>query len=509
MNKFAQAIEKETAKTFTENGATAINTTGNELLDFFSTCGSLRKSDETRICRLFADAYKSDPLLATKCLFYTRDIRGGLGERRTFRILLKYLAINHPEAIKQNIELIPEYGRFDDLYELIGTPLEQDMWDYVEAQLDKDLKLKHENKPCSLLAKWLKTANTKGSRETAKLGVYTAKKLNFTVKFYNRVLKNLRSYLKVVEQKMCAKQWNEIDYQSIPSRAANIYRNAFFKHDELRYKKYLDSLTKGEAKVNASTLYPYDIVESYARLASHSNEYSDLFDILGRGLYNYRYINIKEDQLLEAQWKALPDYVGKDVNAIVIADTSGSMSGRPINAAVSLAVYFAERNTGAFHNLWMSFSKSSKFQKLKGETLLQKLLSLDTSDWDMNTNLKAAFNHILDVATSNHISNDEMVKSIIVISDMEIDACCSKNWLFYDTIRDEYRDHGYDLPNIVFWNVNSRHDIFHADANRKGVQLVSGSSPSTFKYLIGSVGKTPTELMLEVLNSPRYSMIKI
>jgi len=504
MNKFAEAMKFESTKAYTENGATAINTTGSELLDFFSTCGSLREADNTRIERLFADAYNVDPLLATKCLFYCRDIRGGLGERRTFRILLKYLANKHPEALKQNIELIPEYGRFDDLYELIGTTLEQDMWIYVNSQIKRDLLLMRENKSCSLLAKWLKTANTKGSVETAKLGKYTAKKLGMSVKVYNGILKSLRSHIKVVEQKMCARKWNEIDYPSIPSRAAYIYRMAFAKHDEARYKEYLDSLSKGETKVNASTLYPYDIIEAYGKTVSDDDYwtvYNDFFRIVN--------CNTKEDKLLEAQWKSLPNYVDGEVNAIVIADTSGSMMGRPINAAVSLAVYFAERNKGAFHNLWMSFSDNSDIHRLRGESLLQKLQSINRENWGFNTNLEEAFDNILYIAVANNISNDEMVKSIIIISDMEIDNCCSSEWLFYDAMAKRYREHGYDLPNVVFWNVNSRHDVFHADANRKGVQLVSGSSPSAFKYLIGSVGKTPVELMLDVLNSPRYSMVKI
>ena len=127
-NPFAAAIKEETTHTFTENGAQAKNTSGDKLVDFYSTAGALRNADDTRIERLFDDAYSEDKLLATKILFYARDIRGGLGERKLFRTLIKHLAMYHPEAIKPNLDLIGVYGRYDDLYELVGTPLETEMW---------------------------------------------------------------------------------------------------------------------------------------------------------------------------------------------------------------------------------------------------------------------------------------------------------------------------------------------------------------------------------------------
>ena len=484
---FSKALQNESRKTYTENGATAYNTTGDALLDFFGSAGSLRTADSSRITRLFADAYLENPLLATKALFYVRDIREGLGERETFRIILKYLADKHPEALRKNIRYIGEYGRYDDLYVLVGTKLESVMWKYMKEQLREDESNMRAGKSVSLLAKWMKTPDA-SSHETRRLGALTAKNLGFTIKGYKKKLRKLRKYIEVTEVSMSANKWRNIKYDNVPSRAMTLYRNAFARHDEKRFSEYLNSVEKGTAKINASTLYPYDIIEKY--------------------LVNCRWsLGIrKEDRLLEAQWKALPNYLSEPANAIVIADTSGSMYGRPICSSVGLAIYFAERNTGAYHNMWMNFSDHPTIQRLHGETLEQKLKSIDSHNWSGSTNLEAAFNLILDIAKKNNVSSDEMVKSIIVISDMEINYC-SGSWSFYDEMRRRYKNAGYDIPNVVFWNVASRNDVFHADKNRKGVQLCSGQSASTFKTLMASIGMTPVEMMMKVLNSERYKNI--
>ena len=490
---FAEAINNESKKTYTENGATANNTSGSALLDLFSTIGALRNADDNRIYRLFADAYAEDKLLATKCLFYARDVRGGLGERAVFRKLLNYAAKYHQEAIRKNIWLIPEYGRWDDMYALIGTTLENQMWESIKTQLNTDQIKMAANLSISLMAKWLKTPDA-SSKETRALGRLTAKKLGLDEKSYKRKLRALRAYLKVTEVSMSANEWNGIDYPAVPSRASMLYRRAFLRHDEDRFRDFLEAVNKGETKVNAATLYPYDIIEKYAK--DENRYYMELS-------------GLKQDDMLEAQWKALPDYVGAEANAMVIADTSGSMDGRPLASAVGLAIYFAERNKGAYHNLWMSFSMDSKVQRLKGETLAQKLSSIDREHWDGNTNLERAFMHILDIAVKNNVPADQMVKSLIVISDMEIDQCTGRSWLFYDEMQRRYAAAGYEIPNVVFWNVESRHDIFHADGKRKGVQLCSGQSASTFKTLMGSIGMTPIEMMVKTLNDKRYENITV
>ena len=490
MTTFADAFRNASHLTETENGATALNTTGSKLVDLFATIGALRSADKTRIERLFADAYAEDPLLATKIIFYARDIREGLGERDVPRKLLTYAAKHHPEAVLPNLELIGLYGRWDDIYCLIGTHVEDAMWNIVKYQLINDTMAMSDNKPISLLAKWLKTADA-SSEKTRKLGIYTAKKLGMKVYNYKRILRSLRKYIKVTESLMSTQQWDQIDYNAVPSKAMLNYRNAFTKHDEIRFNDYISKLSNGEAKINASTLYPYDLIEKYLRSGLWSFVMSD-----------------QMDPVVEAQWKALPDYVGEEVNAIVMADTSGSMYGRPMYTSIGLALYFAEHNKGAYHNLWMSFSSNPNIHEVCGETLHQRLTSMDMKDWGGSTNLEKAFELILAIAVKNQSKPEEMPKALIIISDMEIDYAC-RGELFYDGMKYKYKQYGYTIPNIIFWNVNSRNDTYHIDSSRPNTQCFSGQSASTFKSVIANIGKTPYDAMLSVLNSERYELIQV
>ena len=482
---FSDVMREESKWTKTENGADVKNTTDSALLDMFATIGSMRSRSEDEIIQKFELAFQEDPLGAMRCLFYARDIRGGLGERRVFRVLLPYIAKNHPGAMHKTLKFVPEYGRWDDLYSLINTYFESDMWALIRNQLVQDRNAMEVNKPCTLLAKWLKKADA-SSPNTRKLGIYTAKKLGMSVYDYKRLCVKLRRYIDVVEQRMSANEWDTINYPAVPSRAMMNYRKAFARHDQERFDEYLNKVHSGEQKINSSTLYPYDIVEKI--------------------LYGH-----EDSKVLEAQWDNLPNYVNEDVNAVVMADVSGSMWGRPMATSIGLAMYFAERNKGAYHNLFMTFSENPKFVEVKGNTITQKINFISKTDWGMNTDLEKALLKILDVAIENHCSQEEMPKSLIIISDMEIDEADGQKHRenFYDYVSRVYEEHGCKIPNVVFWNVNSRHDLFLADKNRKGVQLVSGQSASTFKNLIGCVDKTPVEMMYEVLNSDRYQAIQI
>lgn len=482
---FSAVMREETKWTKTENGADAKNTTESALLDMFATIGSMRTRTEDEIIKKFELAYQEDQLGAMRCLFWSRDIRGGAGERRVFRILLPYIAKKHPNSLIGNVKYIPEYGRFDDLYSLAGTQLELDAWIVIGEQWRQDVEAMKRNEPCSLLAKWLKKPNS-SSENTKKLGKYTAKMLGMDEAEYRKTLSALRRYIDVVEVKMSAGQWDSINYPGVPSRAMMNYRKAFSRHDEQRFGEYIENVSKGDAKINSGTLYPYDIVEKI--------------------LYGH-----EDSKVLETQWDNLPDYVGEGINAVVMADVSGSMTGRPMATSIGLAMYFAERNKGAYHNLFMTFSGKPEFVEMKGRTITEKIRFISKAEWGMNTDLEAALFKILEVATENNCSQDEMPKALIIISDMEIDACARQTHKeqFYDYVSRVYARHGYKVPNVVFWNVNSRHDVFLADKNRKGVQLVSGQSASMFKNLVGCIDKTPVEMMYDVLNSERYQAIKI
>ena len=344
---FANAMKQESKFTRTENGAVALNTTSDARLDLFGTIGALREANENRITTLFSEAFAQDKLFATKIAFYARDIRCGLGERKTFRTIIRYMAEHHPEALRPNLDLIGVFGRYDDLYELIETQLEDDMWKSMKKQFEEDLKNLNEGKAISLLAKWIKTADA-SSRETRKLGILTAQKLGYPVYNFKRIVRSMRKQIGVVESLMSADKWNEIKYPEVPSRAMMIYRRAFAKHDPDGFNDFINKADKGEVKINASTLYPYDIVEKilYAR---------------------------ENNKVLEAQWKALPNYIEQGTNALIMADVSGSMTGRPMATSIGLAIYFAERNVGAYHNLFMTFSSNPEIVVLKGETLSQKI----------------------------------------------------------------------------------------------------------------------------------------
>ena len=480
---FANAMKEESKFTRTENGAVALNTTSDARLDLFGTIGALRDADENRITTLFSEAYAQDKLFATKIAFYARDIREGLGERKTFRTIIRYMAEHHPEALRPNLDLIGVFGRYDDLYELIGTPLEDDMWKAMKNQFEEDLKNLNDGKAISLLAKWIKTADA-SSTKTKKLGIMTAQKLGYPVYNFKRIVRSMRKQIGVVESLMSAGKWNEIKYPEVPSRAMMIYRKAFAKHDPDGFSEFINKADKGEVKINASTLYPYDIVEKI---------------LYGR----------ENNKVLEAQWKALPDYVEHGTNALIMADVSGSMYGRPMATSIGLAIYFAERNTGAYHNLFMTFSSNPQIVTLKGGTLHQKIKNVEKANFGMSTDLKAAFEKVLDIAEKNNVSQEEMPKAIVVISDMEIDYCGNKDWSFYDKMSRKFQKAGYVIPNVIFWNVYSRHDLFHADATRKGVQLASGQSVTVFKQVLQNLGYNPIEAMENTINSERYDCITV
>ena len=269
-------------------------------------------------------------------------------------------------------------------------------------------------------------------------------------------------------------------------------RNAFRKHDEERFTQFAQKAVTGEEKINSGTLYPYDLI--------------------GKGIdhWDWRWkLTGTENDIIQAQWDHLPNYVEPGTNAIVMADTSGSMDGRPIMTALGLAIYFAQRNVGAYHNLYMTFSCHPKYQTIKGKTLAQIFHNMDYSGWQMNTNCEAAFNLILDTAIKNHVEPAEMPKSLIIISDMEFDQAGNRQWSFYDQMRARFAEYGYEIPQIVWWNVESRHDVFHADKNRKGVVICSGQSSGIFKNLIGSISMTPTEFMMKCIDSKRYEPITV
>lgn len=496
---FANAVKTNTNTKYTENGARAYSTTGKALLDLFAQIGALRPRTEREIADKYAAAFAADPMLATKMLFYAGNVRGGLGERRTFRICLKWLAKNHADIVIKNAALIPHFNRWDSMFVLIDTPAEKEMWKVIADQLNTDMAAVAASKkrgakvqPISLLAKWMPT-ETASSANTRALAHKCMTNLGLTPRAYRKVLSALRKHLKVVETSMSAQEWEAIQYAQVPSYAMKNYRKAFAKHDPDGFSAYKASLVKGETKVNASTLYPYDLVNQYTK---------------SRGYWGMRCTN--PDTIVEAQWKALPNYVKGENNILVMADVSGSMSGRPMDTSIGLATYFAQHNKGDYHNLYMTFTGQPHFVELReGATLAECVSKVMSTDVGYNTNLEAAFDYILRHAVAHGVTDEELPKALVVISDMEIDRYMRQNKMdFVDAMRAKFARHGYTLPKLILWNVEARNDTFLT--KQEDVLCVSGQAASTFRELCGNLdGKTAWDLMLETLGNKMYDCITI
>ena len=503
---FANAMFREGSTKLTENGAFAYDSTAQgALLDLFSQIGALRPRTDREIESKFATAFREDKLLATKMLFYAGDIRqGGLGERRTFRICLRWLADNHPEIVNKNIELIPYFNRFDSWFVLCGTKCEKLMWENVAKTLATDMKAYNasvgtKHVPISLLAKWMPSENT-SSEKTRQMAVKAQRALQLTPRKYRKMLSALRKHINVTERLMSAGEWAKIDYAKVPSYAMHNYGSAFAKHDHERFDAYLKSVKKGEVKINASVLYPYDLVEKYMNTREVGTYYGDCF------------VARNENAVVEAQWKAMPNYLTKPVNAIVMADVSGSMRGRPMATSIGLAIYLAQHNIGAYRNQYMTFTDNPHFVNLReGCSLLEAVQKTASAGVGYSTNLMKAMDEILRVAVVNRVSESELPKAMLVLSDNEIDCYFrpSANWDFMDTLEAKFRAAGYrHCPKLIMWNINARHDTFLS--NREDVVLVSGQSASTFKNLVRALnGMTAYEYMVSILNGKAYEKIHI
>ena len=487
----------EANRAYTENGALTNKSTRSDCLDLFATVGALRRQSEDEIIARFVRAFSENRDLAIKTLFYARDVRGGLGERRVFRVITGWLANNEPAALKKNIKYFAEYGRFDDLLCLLHTKCEDEAVRVIKEQLDRDMRSLGNGEDVSLLAKWLPSENTssKATRENAR---YLMQKLGYTERRYRKTLVALRSRIKIIENNLRERDYT-FDYSKQPSRAMKKYRAAFYRNDRERYAEFLQKVSSGEVKLHADTLYPYELVLPYI----HDRYWRE-----DKGFM--RDIDEDEKQYLNATWQSLPHF-GGDENALAIVDTSGSMyyCDPPLPAAValSLGLYFAEHNKGVFANCFIEFSSEPQLIELKGETFADRLRYACSFNEIANTNLEAVFDLVLNAAVRNNVPQEELPKKLVIISDMEFDACVENaDATNFDYAKQRYAAHGYDLPEIVFWNVESRNRNLPVTMNANGVALVSGCTPMIFQMVEGGLS-TPYELMLEILSAERYEKI--
>lgn len=485
-----QYLKKEANKVYTENGAVTNESTGDFCLDFFATVGAIRRESDCEIESRFVRAYTENKDIATKILFFARDIRGGLGERRVFRVILKWLANNEAETVRKNLPYIAEYGRYDDLLALMGTPCEKDVLTVLKAQYDADIKAMEEKKEVSLLAKWLPSINA-SNKETVIMAKKIAKFFAMNDATYRKSLVSLRAYIKIIENNLREKDYT-FDYEKQPSKALYKYRKAFIRNDEKRYNEFISKVEKGYAKLNASTLAPYELVEPFMQG------------------YSMRNLTKQEQSSINATWNSLPDY-GSDENAIAVIDTSGSMycAGKPIPASValSLGIYFAEHNKGYFNNHFIEFSARPQLIEIKGKTFADKLRYLASFNEVANTNIEAVFDLILKAAVKNKLSQTELPSKLYLISDMEFDMAVENASLSnFENAKAKFERYGYKLPDIVFWNVASRNKQQPITKNDTGVVLVSGCTPRLFS-MVASGEMNPLVFMMEVVESERYAKI--
>lgn len=498
MMNFINSIQSvlNNQKVATENGALGYRTTGHELLDLNFSVASLRRHNEEEIAVRFVKAYFESPVLAVKWLFFARDARGGLGERRLFRVAMRALVEVNKDVARAVLGLVPEYGRYDDLWSLIGTELEGDVISLVRDQLASDKQAMDKGEPVSLLAKWMPSENT-SSPKTKALARTLRCALGMSSVSYRKLLSAMRKHIDVVERKMSAGEWSKISYEAVPSRANLVYSSAFLRNDEKRRTAYLDSVARGESKINAGVLFPHDIVHKYC-----GSSYS---------IYGCH------DEALEELWKALPDLVNGDASTLVVADGSGSMCTRvdpsssvtALNVANALAIYFAERSSGAFKDKYITFSSRPQLVDLgKMNSLREKLIVALAHDECSNTNIEATFNLILEAAVANKLSQEDMPKNILIISDMEFDhaTCGNVNDTLFESIAKRYEEHGYALPRLVFWNVASRCGAIPVKENALGVALVSGFSVNVVKMVM-SGELDPYQCLVSTLEAPRYQAV--
>lgn len=469
---YLDELQKATNRTTTENGGATNASTLNPCLDFFAL-GASKRNDIDSAVRLFSKAYASDKTTALRTLFYFRDVRGGQGERDIFRACMEELSAIDPAVADNMLEFIPEYGRWDDLlYHRAANGVAVKI---VKEQLLKDAKT---DTP-SLLGKWMPSENT-SSEVTRKAAQSWAKSLGLKPSQYRRMLSKLRAKIDVLERKMSDKKWMDIKYENVPSQAFRKHTAAFDRNDHERYQEFIGAVNNGEKKVNTSTVTTAEVIQNVKKGDNNS---------------------------ANAIWKSLDNFVPEDLNAIVVADVSGSMCGRPMEISTSLALYFAERNKGYFANKFLTFSERPQLVEVLGETLTQKLRNIETADWGMNTNIERTLDALL-AATVTSGDTEHVPRVIYIISDMEFDRCATgADETAFENAKRKWKEAGLELPTVVFWNVDARSNNTPATKFDTNVVLVSGSNQSAFRFAME--GKTPEQLMHEVIDSERYAQIVV
>lgn len=486
---FLNNIINNSNRAHTFNGGATNRSSGTYCLDLFFAAGAMRLASEEEIAAAVTRAYAEDPVKTMKIVFFARDARGGLGERRFFRAAVKALASFAPEAVERNIPYIAEFGRYDDLLTLLDTQCAGKAMEIISERLNADIASMREGGKVSLLAKWLPSVNasSKATRNTAR---DVAARLGYSERSYRKTLSELRAYSDILENRLRERDYT-FDYSKQPSCAMFKYRKAFIRNDGERYTEYLNAVNSGKAKLNASALFPYEITR--------------------RALDNT--ISEAEKLSLDTTWRKLPAF-GAEGNAIAVVDGSGSMTCarkgnvRPIDAALSLGIYFAEHNKGAFADHFITFSHTPRMIEVKGKDIVEKTRFCASFNEVANTNLEAVFNLILATAVNSKAKQEELPEKIFIISDMEFDGCVEggNDLTLYDTMKAKYKQYGYRLPEVVFWNVANYGSNVPVTFKESGTVLVSGFTPALFDMVMGKE-ISPEIVMNSAVETERYAMV--
>ena len=494
MNEFLKAMKNDTNYGYTENGGVKHNSTLNKVLDMFAMGGSMRNRPDDDLIYMFKCAYGEDADLALRCLFYLRDVRGGQGERRFFRVILHWMGNHMVDEVEHLIPMIAEYGRWDDLFELFNTKCEPAMLGYIYHTVNKNED--------HLIYKWLPSINA-SSRTTKSRGRKIAAEFHMTERQYRMMLTEGRKACNLVESLMSQNHWDQIAFDKLPSRAGLLYKNAFMRREETK-ERYAEFMSNEKTKVNASVLNPVEIAHQ---------------------IFNYRGWNRPsetERNAWQKYWDNLKDYYnGHEEPGIAVVDVSGSMYGQPIEAAISMGAYIAERGKGPFQNYFITFSDNPKLVEFQGVDVYDKFMRAQSAEWGGSTNIEAVFNLLLDTARQSRTAEEDMPKTLYIFSDMEFNGCITRGPVSYDrwsnahtlnerqinTVIEEqarkWRQYGYQIPRVVFWNLDARHDNIPAIGD--GFSYVSGFSMNMVECILS--GKDGIDLMLEKLNSERYQPI--
>lgn len=498
----------------TENGAISLSSTNDDRVNlFFKTVRFAKKekyylfseyNDETDtdteivsnevVFDLIDKCWKSYPLDTMKILYNWRDCRGGKGDRNGFFQSIAYIYSKNPEWVLQNLAVLPEYGRFLDLIELYhmidDEILEKKILNIFVQQIDEDIQNLEKGLPISLAAKWIPRENGKWDKmKDKKKRFYLSfcreyknikKVITNDLKYIRKdILGPLKNHLKLVETLIVEKRYNEINYETVTSVAMKNYRKLFVKYDYDRFFEYLRKVEKGEKKINSSQVYPHDIVNSY------------------KSTYSY-------DIVLEEQWKSIKKKVDDSKifeNSICVVDVSGSMTGIPIDVAISLGLLSLNDTN---NNSVITFHSEPNFVRVEGNDLLSQIKTVSAMSWGMNTNIERVFDLIYGMCIGGKI-----IEKLFIFSDMQFDIATGKNIYKtqHENLKERFENIGLKLPKIIYWNLRSDTSDFPVSCNENGVVLLSGYSPSLLNNLLNGDDINPLNVVLSIINNERYNLI--